>query len=55
MALQCEGIVEEFEENFYEVLREPVENPDIKLCGKAAELCDLEEPNEYNFEENDEL
>lgn len=39
---QCEGIVEEFEDEISNELKEPSEDPVTSICAKATRLCDNE-------------
>nr|CAD7400896.1 unnamed protein product [Timema poppensis] len=52
----CEGIVEEYEDNFLKLFAKDVANIDIKLCSDDIHLCSQTEPDDdYEFEDKDEL
>ena len=55
--LQCEGILEEYEENLMRLFGQGAENIDIKLCSQEANLCSHSESDadDYEFEDRDEL
>jgi hypothetical protein len=55
--LQCEGIVEEYEENILRLFGTDADNIDIKLCSSEAKLCSHSESDmdDYEFEDRDEL
>lgn len=51
----CEGIVEEYEDDFIKLFGADEENIDVKVCSDIANLCDMSITEDYNFEERDEL
>lgn len=55
--VQCEGIVEEYEENILQLFARDADNIDIKLCSTEAKLCSHSESDvdDYEFEDKDEL
>ncbi|KAG8228841.1 hypothetical protein J437_LFUL008337 [Ladona fulva] len=51
----CEGIVEEYEDDFIKLFGAAEENIDVIVCADRANYCDIELPEDYNFEDKDEL
>ncbi|XP_071446349.1 protein seele isoform X2 [Hetaerina americana] len=51
----CEGIVEEFEDDFIKFFAANEEDIDVKICSDVANLCDLSISQDYILEDKEEL
>ncbi|XP_046399704.1 protein seele [Ischnura elegans] len=51
----CEGIVEEYEDDFLKHFAVDDKDVDIKLCSGVANLCDVSNNEDYVFEDREDL